>query len=180
MAPPEVYTVSNVMVTITGVTDQGTASGDFGALLFNSCTPPDWSIEAPKHVFHGQKGPETLIASVQKPSFGTVTLSGGWDPNMALAKWMGIISDPTQDITKKKLPVKIDFLDSKGEPPPLFTWQTDSGILTSFSHSGSDAGSHAVLTVTATIDADDWSFADGSGNVILASAAASSGGGSTT
>ena len=39
-------------------------------------------------------------------------------------------------------------------------------ILTGYSHSASDAASNGILTVTATIDADDWQQLDSGGSPI--------------
>jgi hypothetical protein len=36
--------------------------------------------------------------------------------------------------------------------------------LTGFSHTGSDASSNGVLTITATIDADNWKLTKGDGS----------------
>ena len=79
-------------------------------LLFSSCTPPNWSIDVPKHVFHGNNGaPEPIIAGVQKPTYGTMTLTQGWDPNHVLASWMNKISDPSVSIDDKKATVTVVF-----------------------------------------------------------------------
>jgi T4-like virus tail tube protein gp19 len=158
--PPEVYTVSHVAVTIDGVTDV-----EMNKLLFNSAKPPDWQIEAPKHTFHGDKGAiQSIISAVQNPSYTTMTLTQGWDENAVLAKWRATVTDPSKAITDKKKHVKVDFLKSDGSI--LFSWDAQQALLTGYSHSGSDAGSNAVLTVTATIDADEWQHLDSSGSPI--------------
>jgi phage tail-like protein len=158
--PPEVYTVSHVAVTIDGVTD-----GEMNKLLFNSAKPPDWSIEAPKHTFHGDKGAvESIISAVQNPSYTTMTLTQGWDEGAVLAKWRATVTDPSKAITDKKKHVKVDFLKSDGSI--LFSWDAQQALLTGYSHSGSDAGSNAVLTVTVTIDADQWQQLDSGGTPI--------------
>jgi hypothetical protein len=164
-APPPVYTVSNIAVTIAGITD---SAGGMNALLFSSCTPPAWSIDAPKHIFHGQAGPESIISSIQKPTYGTMTLTQGWDQNYCLAKWKALIEDPSQAIDQKKKDVKVDFLQSDGTTI-LFSWHTTAGLLTGYTHAASDASSNAVLTVTATIDADTWEQLDSSGSPITGS-----------
>jgi hypothetical protein len=160
--PPPVYTVSNVKVTIAGITD---AASGMGALLFSACSPPSWSIDAPKHIFHGDKGPESIISAIQNPSYGTMTLTQGWDQGMCLAKWRALIADPSQTIDQKKKDVKVDFLESDGQTI-LFSWHTTAGLLTSYDHAASDASSNAVLTVTATIDADTWEQLDSGGQPI--------------
>jgi phage tail-like protein len=149
--PPDVYTISYVTVSIQDVAQDSNMS----TLLFQSAKPPDWSVEAPKHVFHGDKGaPESIIAAVQKPQYGSMTLTQGWDKDGVLAKWMGTISDPGKAITDKKKQIDVNFMTSDGNA--LFTWHADHALLTGYSHSASDASSNAVLSVTATIDADDW------------------------
>ena len=101
-------------------------------LLFSSCSPPDWSIDAPKHIFHGNSGaPETIISSVQNPAYGTMTLTQGWDPQNVLAHWMNQISDPSKAITDKKATVTVVFMDSTGQP--LFQWVGTGALLTGFS-----------------------------------------------
>jgi phage tail-like protein len=158
--PPEVYTVSHVAVTIDGITD-----GEMNKLLFNSAKPPDWSIEAPKHTFHGDKGSvESIISAVQNPSYTTMTLTQGWDEGAVLAKWRATVTDPSKAITDKKKHVKVDFLKSDGSI--LFSWDAQQALLTGYSHSGSDAASNAVLTVTVTIDADQWQQLDSGGTPI--------------
>jgi hypothetical protein len=163
--PPPVYTVSNVKVTISDITD---SAGGMGALLFNSCSPPDWSIDAPKHIFHGNTGPESIISSIQKPTYGTMTLSQGWDQNYCLAKWKALIEDPSQPIDQKKKDVKVDFLESDGQTI-LFSWHTPAGLLTGYTHAASDASSNAALTVTVTIDGDTWEQLDSNGSPITGS-----------
>jgi phage tail-like protein len=159
---PPVYTVTNVAVKITGITD---AAGGMGALLFSSCKAPEWSIDAPKHLFHGDTGPESIISTIQKPTYGTMTLSQGWDKDFCLAKWKATIEDPKKTIDDKKKEVKVDFLESDGTTI-LFSWHAEKALLTSYSHAASDAGSNAVLTVSATIDADTWEQLDSSGSPI--------------
>jgi hypothetical protein len=158
--PPEVVTVSHVSVNIADIADEGSMD----QLLFSACQPPDWSIEAPKHIFHGGQGqPESIISSVQKPTYGTLTLTQGWDPGNVLAKWKAIIEDPGKTIDDKKKAVTVTFFKSNGTDA-LFKWHTEKGLLTSYSHTGSDPSSNGVLTITATIDADVWEHQDGSGN----------------
>ena len=41
---------------------------------------------------------------------------------------------------------------------PLFQWVGTGALLTSLSHSPSDASSNGVLTITATLDADKWAL----------------------
>jgi hypothetical protein len=165
--PTPVQTVTHVSVQITGpssVTQSG-GSGAMNPLLFNACTPPDWSIEAPKFVYHGNSGtPESVITSVQNPVYGSMTLTGGWDPANTLASWMNQISDPTQDYSAKVAQVTVQFLDSKGTV--LFQWVGTGAIMTAFSQSPSDASSNSVLTVTATIDANTWQLQNSGGSVL--------------
>lgn len=164
--PAEVYTVSHVAVAIAGITD---SAGGMNNLLFSSAKPPDWSIEAPKHVFHGDSGQvETIISAVQNPRYGTMTLTQGWDEKGCLAQWMGLIEDASKAIADKKKQVDVDFFKSDGTTK-LFTWHADAALLTGYTHSASDAASNAVLTVTATIDADKWELKDGSGQPFAAS-----------
>lgn len=156
-APP-VQTVSHITVTISDIA-QG---GQMNTLLFSSCTPPDWSVEAPKHIFHGDSGKpnETIIAAIQTPQYGTMTLTQGWDPSNVLGKWKNLIEAPG-DITTKKKTVEVQFQDSQGKP--ILDWKADQALLTGFTHSPSDASSNGVLTITATIDADTWTLTkDGS------------------
>ena len=158
--PPEVYTVSHVAVSIDGVTD-----GEMNKLLFNSAKQPDGSIEATKHVFHGDKGAvETIISAVQNPTYTTMTLTQGWDEGMVMAKWWATVTDPSKAISDKKKHVKVDFLKTDGSI--LFSWDAQQALLTGYSHSGSSAGDNAVLTVTATIDADEWKQLDSGGSPI--------------
>ena len=58
----------------------------------------------------------------------------------------GQVTDPSKAITDKKKHVKVDFLKSDGSI--LFSWDAQQALLTGYSHSGSDAASNAVLTVT--------------------------------
>jgi hypothetical protein len=158
--PPEVYTVAHVAVSIDGLTD-----GGMNNLLFNSASPPDWSIEAPKHVFHGDQGSiESIISAVQNPRYGTMTLTQGWDEGMVLAKWKAQIEDQSTAIADKKKHVKVDFLKPDGSI--LFSWDAQAALLTGYTHSPSDAASNAILMVTATIDADLWTHLDSGGSPI--------------
>ena len=163
--PPPVYTVSNVKVTIAGITDQ--ASG-MGALLFSSCSAPDWSIDAPKHIFHGDQGPESIISTIQKPTYGTMTLTQGWDQGFCLAKWKALIEDPSQTIDQKKKDVKVDFLQSDGQTI-LFSWHATAGLLTSLSGGASNPSDNSPLIDTATIDADSWEYLDSGGQPVTGS-----------
>jgi hypothetical protein len=164
--PPPVQTVTHISVTIEGQSVNNVTADAMNNLLFSSCSPPDWSIEAPKHIFHGQNGtPETIISSVQNPAYGTMTLTQGWDPGNVLAHWMNQISDPTVAMDQKKATVTVQFMDSKGTG--LFQWVGTGAILTGFSHSPSDAGSNGVLTITATIDADTWKLCAAGGTTPL-------------
>ena len=164
--PPVVQTVTHISVTIDGTSVSGVDPSAMNNLLFKSCTAPSWSIDAPKHVFHGNNGtPETIISSVQNPQYGTMTLVGGWDPNNVLAHWMNQISDPSVQMSDKKATVTVQFLDSTGTG--LFQWVGTGAILTGFSHSPSDAASNAVLTITATIDADSWALCQSGGTTPL-------------
>jgi hypothetical protein len=161
--PPDIYTVSHVAVSIDGLTD-----GGMNNLLFSSASPPAWSIEAPKHVFHGDQGSiESIISAVQNPRYGTMTLTQGWDEGMVLAKWKAMIEDQATAIADKKKHVKVDFLKPDGSI--LFSWDAQAALLTSYSHSASDAASNAILTVTATIDADVWAQLDSGGSPITGS-----------
>jgi T4-like virus tail tube protein gp19 len=162
--PPPVYTVSNIRVQIQDIA----SPGDMGTLLFSSCSPPDWSIDAPKHIFHGNTGPESIISTIQNPTYGTMTLTQGWDQGNILAKWKAIIEDPSQTIDQKKKDVKVDFLQSDGQTI-LFSWHTATGLLTGYTHAASDASSNAVLTVSATIDGDTWEQLDSGGSPITGS-----------
>jgi phage tail-like protein len=160
-----VQTVTHVSVAITGPSSVSgvSGSGAMNPLLFNSCDAPDWKIDAPKFTYHGNSGtPESVITSVQNPTYGAMTLKGGWDPGNTLAKWMNQISDPAQDYSAKIAQVTVQFMDSKGTV--LFQWLGTGAIMTSFSHSGSDASSNGVLTVTATIEANKWELQNASGS----------------
>lgn len=165
-APPPVQTVTHISVTIDGSAVSNVDPSAMNNLLFSSCTPPSWSIDAPKHVFHGNNGtPETIISSVQNPQYGTMTLVGGWDPNHVLATWMNVVSDPSKQMTDKKATVTVLFMDNTGTG--LFQWVGTGALLTGFTHSPSDASSNAVLTVTATIDADSWALCEAGGTTPL-------------
>ncbi len=160
--PPPVQTVTHISVSINGTSVQNVSADAMNNLLFSSCSAPDWSIEAPKHIFHGQNGtPETIISGVQNPQYGTMTLTQGWDPNGVMGHWMNQISDPSVKIDDKKSQVTVVFMDSSGQP--LFQWVGTGAILTNFNHSPSDASSNGVLTCTATIDADTWQLQGASG-----------------
>ena len=166
--PPPVQTVTHISVDIQPGSGALADPTQMATLLFSSCSPPDWSIDAPKHIFHGDKGkPETIISSVQNPAYGTMTLTQGWDPNNILAKWMNQISDPTVAMDQKKAAVTVVFMDSTGTG--LFQWVGTGAILTGFSHSPSDASSNGVLTITATIDADTWALCAAGGTTPLGS-----------
>jgi hypothetical protein len=158
--PPPVQTVSHITVAIEG--SQSIATADqMDQLLFSACQPPDWSVDAPKHTFHGNDGvPSNIISSVQKPTYGTMTLTQGWDPGHVLAKWKYLIEQPGE-IDTKKMKVTVIFMDSNKQA--LFQWSAEKALLTGFSHSGSDAASNGVLTITATIDADEWVLGDSGG-----------------
>lgn len=164
---PQVYTVTNIKVTI------GSLTPAMSPLLFSSCTPPSWSIDAPKHVFHGDAGPETIIASIQNPTYGTMTLTQGWDQGNVLATWKALIMDPTKTIDQKKMDVKVDFLPTASATDVLFSWHAAAALLTGYSTAASDAASNAVLTVTATIDADAWEQLGPGGAQITAASPAS-------
>jgi phage tail-like protein len=154
---PPVQTVTHITVNISGGAGTIAQDSNMANLLFSSCKPPDWSIEAPKHIFHGNDGkPETIISSVQNPKYGTMTLTQGWDPDTVLVKWMNKISDPTVTIDQKKADVTVVFMDNSGKP--LFQWVGSGAILTNLSHSASEASSNGVLTITATLDADTWAL----------------------
>jgi hypothetical protein len=56
-------------------------------------------------------------------------------------------------------------MDNTGKA--LFHWVGDGALLTSFSHSPSDASSNGVLTITATIDADKWTLCAAGGTTPL-------------
>jgi hypothetical protein len=159
---PEVYTVSNIKVTIAGVTDQ---AGDMNALLFRSCTPPAWSCDAPKHVFHGDQGPESIVSDVLFAQYSPMQLEQGWDADFCMAKWKATVEDTSKAITDKKKDVKVDFLKSDGQTI-IFSYHTEAGIITSYQTSPSEAGSNAVLTVNVTIDADKWEQLDSGGSPI--------------
>jgi tail tube protein gp19 len=152
---PPVQTVTHVTVDLQGTSVADGAVANMADLLFSSCSAPDWSIEASKHVFHGVDGkPEQIISGVQNPTFGTMTLTQGWDPKNVLAHWMNQISDPSVAIADKKAQVTVVFMDSTSQA--LFQWVGTGAILTGLSHSPSDASSNGVLTINATIDADKW------------------------
>jgi len=154
---PPVQTVTHITVNISGSGGQIAQDSNMSNLLFSACKPPDWSIEAPKHLFHSNDGKvETIISSVQNPKYGTMTLTQGWDPDTVLVKWMNKISDPTVTIDQKKADVTVVFMDNSGKP--LFQWVGTGAILTNLSHSGSEASSNGVLTITATLDADTWAL----------------------
>ena len=114
--PPPIQTVTHISVEITpGGGSQIGGSDGMDQLLFSSCSPPDWSIEAPKHIFHGNSGtPQPIISSVQNPTYGTMTLTQGWDPQNVLAHWMNQISDPSVAMDQKKAQVTVVFMDSTG------------------------------------------------------------------
>jgi hypothetical protein len=97
-----------------------------------------------------------------------MTLTQGWDQGYCLAKWRAVIEDTNTPIDQKKKDVKVDFMESDGQTI-LFSWHTSAGLLTGYTHAASDASSNAVLTVTATIDADTWEQLDGSGSPITGS-----------
>lgn len=159
---PTVQTVTHITVDIQGTSVSNAAASDMSQLLFSSCSAPDWSIEASKHVFHGQDGkPEQIISGVQNPTYGTMTLTQGWDPQNVLAHWMNQISDPSVAIADKKAQVTVVFMDSTSQP--LFQWVGTGALLTGLSHSPSDASSNGVLTINATIDADTWQLQGSSG-----------------
>jgi hypothetical protein len=154
---PPVQTVTHISVDIQAGSGAVASASDMAQLLFSSCSPPHWSIEAPKHIFHGDQGkPETIISSVQNPNYGTMTLTQGWDPNAVLVKWMNKISDPSVAIDQKKANVTVVFMDNSGQA--LFQWVGTGALLTSLSHSPSEASSNGVLTITATLDADSWAL----------------------
>jgi hypothetical protein len=164
--PPAVITVTHVTVSITGTSITGVDPSAMTNLLFTSCKPPDWSIDAPQFVYHGNKGaPQTVIPAVMQAKYGTMSLTQGWDPNHVLASWMNKISDPTVAITDKKATVTAVFNDSTNQP--LFQWVGTGALLTSFSHSASDANSNGVLMINATISADSWQLQGGSGGSAL-------------
>jgi hypothetical protein len=154
---PPVQTVTHITVNISAGGSPIAQDSDMSNLLFSSCAPPHWQIEATKHQFHANDGKiETIISSVQNPSWGTMTLTQGWDPNTVLVKWMNKISDPTVPIDQKKADITVVFMDNTGQP--LFQWVGTGGLLTGFSHSPSEASSNGVLTITATLDADTWAL----------------------
>jgi phage tail-like protein len=143
-----------VEVKIAGVTDS--APDGMNSLLFSSASTPNWSIEATKHVFHGNSGqPETIISAVQHAKYGTVTLKQGWDEGYCLAKWRAQIEDPQTAIDQKKKQVDITFYQNDGTTE-LFTYHTDSGLMTSYETAASDPASNGLLTVSVTLDADTW------------------------
>jgi hypothetical protein len=163
---PPVQTVTHITVDLQGtsVADGGVAN--MAELLFSSCSAPEWSIEASKHVFHGVDGkPEQIISGVQNPTYGTMTLTQGWDPKNVLAHWMNQISDPAVKIDDKKAAITVVFMDSTSTP--LFQWVGTGAILTGLSHTPSDASSNGVLTINATIDADKWELQGGTGGTAL-------------
>ena len=152
-------TVTHVAVTATG----GVAISATDQLYFTQCTPPDWSMDLPSQFFHGNSGAvQQVFGTVTKPTYGTASLSGGWDPQNLLAGWMNKISDQTQDMSAKVADITIQFMDSKGTA--LFQWHTSQGIMTSYSHSGSDASSNAFLMVNISIAGPDWQLQNSSGS----------------
>src|ERR1700727_896810 len=109
---PPVQTVTHITVNISAGGSPIAQDSDMAHLLFSSCAPPHWSIEAPKHIFHGNDGkPETIISSVQNPNYGTMTLTQRWDPNSVLVKWMNKISAQTGPLDKKKTDVNFWLMD---------------------------------------------------------------------
>jgi len=162
-ASPAVYTVAHIAVKITGVTD---SAPDQTSLLFKSCNPPTWQIEAPKNTFHGDGGqPVTLISAIQKATWGPMTLEQGWDTGFVLAKWKATIDDATKAITDKQKEVKVDFLQSDGTTI-LYSYHTLTGLLTSFTPGGSNPESHMPLILNVTIEANDWDLYDANGSPI--------------
>jgi len=160
--PPPVYTVGFVTVAIDGLA----TADQMNTLLFSSASPPAWSIDAPKHIFHGNGGvPEPIIGTIQKPQYGTMTLTQGWDSGFILAKWKALIEDPNTPIDQKKKHVTVTWMQSDGKTQ-LFGWDAPAALLVGYTHSASDASSNGVLTVTATIDADSWQQLDNSGQPI--------------
>jgi hypothetical protein len=59
-------------------------------------------------------------------------------------------------IDQKKANVTVVFMDNSGQA--LFQWVGTGALLTSLSHSPSEASSNGVLTITATLDADSWAL----------------------
>jgi hypothetical protein len=163
---PAVYTVAHIAVTITDVT---TLAQGMSPLLFKSCTPPSWSVQAPKESFHSDKGAvQQLITAVQNPTWGQMTLTQGWDTGFVFAKWMATVQDPASSIDKKQKDVKVDFLpaDFATTNKPLYSWHTTTGLLVSLQTGGSDPTSHAPLITTVSIEANEWELFDDGGNKI--------------
>jgi hypothetical protein len=159
--PPPVQTVTHISVQLAGAISVGGSSG-MDQLLFTSCTPPNWSIDAPLFTYHGNKGaPQAVIPGVINPTYGTMTLTGGWDQGGTLASWMKIISDTSKTIAQKTCTVTVQFLQS--DNTQIFQWVGTNALLTGFSHSASDASSNGVLTVNATITAETWELQTGGG-----------------
>ena len=131
-------------------------------LLFSSCTPPDWSIEAPKHIFHGNSGaPETIISSVQNPELRDDDADSGMGSPARPRELDEPDLRPVKAITDKKANVTVVFMDSTGQA--LFQWVGTGALLTGFSHVRRTPPRTRVLTVTATIDADSWQLQGSSG-----------------
>ncbi|MGA2009334.1 MAG: phage tail protein [Solirubrobacteraceae bacterium] len=157
--PPNVYTVSHVAVQIAGVSDS------LDTLLFSSVTPPSWSIDAPKHIFHGDSNmPYPIIGSVQKPTYGTMTLTQGWDQNHVMATWKALM-ESAQALSAKWKQVTVTWYDSDGQTP-IAGWTTEQAILVAYSHAASDASSNGILTVSATLDSvTPWQQTDGKSQI---------------
>jgi hypothetical protein len=160
-APVPVQTVTHISVQLTGAVSAG-GSDQMNQLLFTACSPPDWSIDAPVFTYHGNDGaPTTAIPGVMKPTYGTMTLSGGWDQAGTLASWMTLISDTSKTIDQKTCTVTVQFLDNTGAQ--VLQWVGNNALMTSFSHSASDASSNGVLMVNVSITAAEWVLTSGSG-----------------
>ncbi len=164
-AAPVVYTVAHINVTIQTIAEQGAMN----PLLFKSCTPPTWSVQAPKEMFHGSQGAiQPIITAVQNPTWTPMTLTQGWDTTFIFAQWAYLMADPKSTIAQKQKKVQVDFCDNTGTT--LYSWQTATGLLVSLSTGGSDPSSHSPLINTATIDANSWDMLNAQGQPISAAA----------
>jgi hypothetical protein len=166
--PPPVPTVSHAVVVIQDITDTTDAGGGMGAILVSSITPPSWSVSAPAHAFHGDSGqPENIIASVQKPTYGPMTITKAYDQNGGIQKWQAIINDPAKTIDEKKKDVKVLYMDSDGTTI-ISGYHTEKGLMTDHTPPSSSPDSQ-VMMETITIAADKWEILGKGGTPITSS-----------
>lgn len=157
--PPIIYTGAHVKVDIQDMSDP------MDTLLFKSVQPPDWRIDAPRDVFHGdQNQPYPVIASVQHPQYGQMTLVQGWDKNHVMATWRALM-ESQKPLSEKWKSVTVTWYDSDGTTA-FNGWHTDHAILVDYKHAGSDASSNAQLTVNITLEAvEAWQQTDGNAQI---------------